>query len=30
MKRFEPVVASLYSGSPPPEGVLHIGREERI
>jgi len=29
MQRLAPVVSSLYSGSPPPEGVLHLGREVR-
>jgi long-chain acyl-CoA synthetase len=29
MTRLAPVVSSLYSGSPPPEGVLHLGREVR-
>lgn len=29
MRRFGPVVSSLYSGSPPPESVLHVGREAR-
>lgn len=29
MRRFAPVIASLYANSPPPEGVLHVGREAR-
>ncbi len=29
MRRFAPVIAALYDGSPPPEEVLHLGREAR-